>query len=208
MNRRNAIKNLTLGIGYVVSVPAVVGIMQSCEKENVSWDAVFLTDEEQNLVTHLADLILPTSEYPGGLEMNLPQFIDRMCADLLNEADKKHFAAGSKQFSESLKTAKGKSLLKASSDDIEEVFAGFFDISSEEHEKIIGNHKKSIEELPEQEAETYALYKCLFSIREFALLGYFTSENIGTEVLNFDPIPGGYKPCIPVSEVGNAWTIG
>ena len=62
--------------------------------------------------------------------------------------------------------------------------------------------------MPEKEAETYALYKCLFSIREFALLGYFTSENIGTEVLNFDPIPGGYKPCIPVSEVGNAWTIG
>jgi hypothetical protein len=44
-------------------------------------------------------------------------------------------------------------------------------------------------------------------VREFALLGYYSSEQIGKEVLVFDPIPGGYKPCIPLSEVGNAWTI-
>ena len=59
-----------------------------------------------------------------------------------------------------------------------------------------------------EEKDRFAIYKFLFTIREFALLGYFTSEKIGKEYLVFDPIPGGYKPCIPLSEVGNAWTIG
>jgi hypothetical protein len=58
-----------------------------------------------------------------------------------------------------------------------------------------------------EELERYHLCRFLFVVREFALLGFFTSERIGKEVLVFDPIPGGYKPCIPLSEVGNAWTI-
>jgi hypothetical protein len=68
--------------------------------------------------------------------------------------------------------------------------------------------KKDAEEINEDELESFELYKFLFMIREFALLGYFTSEKIGKEYLVFDPIPAGYKPCIPLSDVGNAWTIG
>jgi hypothetical protein len=44
-------------------------------------------------------------------------------------------------------------------------------------------------------------------IRELTLVGYFTSEPIGKEVLHYDPIPGRFQGCIPLSEVGNkSWT--
>ena len=40
MKRREAIKNLSLGIGYVVSAPAVLGILESCSggESAPSWE--------------------------------------------------------------------------------------------------------------------------------------------------------------------------
>ena len=37
---------------------------------------------------------------------------------------------------------------------------------------------------------------------------FFTSEAGATEVLAFDPIPGEYKECMDLSEVGKAWALG
>jgi hypothetical protein len=39
------------------------------------------------------------------------------------------------------------------------------------------------------------------------MLGFFTSEPGATQVLQYDPVPGAYKGCIPLSEAGNgkAW---
>jgi len=45
------------------------------------------------------------------------------------------------------------------------------------------------------------------SIKSMAIWAYFSSEEIGKNVLAYDPIPGTYEPCIPVSEVGNRWSL-
>ena len=89
-----------------------------------------------------------------------------------------------------------------------EVFKTYFDLPEVQKKAILNEQKKGAEEITAEEKDSFALYKFLFTVREFALLGYFTSERIGKDILVFDPIPGGYKPCIPVSDVGNAWTIG
>lgn len=34
---------------------------------------------------------------------------------------------------------------------------------------------------------------------------YYMSEPGATEELNYDPVPGDFKGCIPFSEVGKAW---
>ena len=38
--------------------------------------------------------------------------------------------------------------------------------------------------------------------KELTLLGYFTSKEIGKEILLYDPVPGHYLSDIPVSQVG------
>ncbi|WP_332910775.1 gluconate 2-dehydrogenase subunit 3 family protein [Algoriphagus boritolerans] len=45
------------------------------------------------------------------------------------------------------------------------------------------------------------------SLKSTVLWAYFTSEGIGKNVLSYDPIPGEFKGCIPVSEVGNTWSL-
>lgn len=88
-----------------------------------------------------------------------------------------------------------------------DLFAVYFDLPTEEQRKIQFMQSKPIEEISSEEINNYKMYKFLLNIRNLSLLGYFTSEKVGREVLNFDPIPGRYEPCVPISEIGNAWTI-
>jgi len=39
------------------------------------------------------------------------------------------------------------------------------------------------------------------------LFGYYTSEKVGEEILSYDPVPGVFQGCIPLSDVGNAWSL-
>ncbi len=208
MKRREAIKNLSLGIGYVVSAPAVLGILESCSKPEKGWEAVFLGEELKPIVNHLVDIILPRSESPGGLDLNLPQFIDRMCADILTKTDRELVLRGGSLFAERVASHTGRAVIKADRKEVKEVFEFYFDLSPEEQKAVLDRQQKGESGLNNEDKDSFALYKFLFGVREFSLLGYFTSERIGKDFLVFDPIPGGYKPCIPLSEVGNAWTIG
>ena len=38
--------------------------------------------------------------------------------------------------------------------------------------------------------------------RELVILGYFTSEEVGTNVLHYNPVPGRYNGCVPIEAVG------
>lgn len=207
MNRREALRGLSLSLGYAVSVPTVLSVLQACSVENESWTAVFLTENEKNMVTQLVDIILPSSDIPGGLEINLPQFIDMMCKDVMIKSDQDIFHQGGEVFANRFKLKFDKDIIKAKKKEVLEVFSVYFDKTPAESKKILDKQKKNIEEVPASEMQDYLMYKCLIAVRSFSLLGYYTSEKIGTEVLNFDPIPGAWQPCIPVSDVGNAWTI-
>lgn len=207
MNRREALKGLTLGMGYVVAVPTVMSMLESCATETETWPAVFLTDKEKHMVVQLVDIILPASDIPGGLDINLPQFIDMMCKDVLNTSDQEMFHQGSQVFAERFTEKFDKDIIKAKKKEVLALFSGYFDKSTDESSVILNTQRKNVNDIPADELQDFLMYKCLMTVRTFSLLGFYTSEKIGTEVLNFDPIPGVWQPCIPVPEVGNAWTI-
>lgn len=207
MKRREALKGLGLATGFLVATPAALNILESCQGKEETWSALFLNPEEKKLVTNLVDIIIPSGSTPGGLELNLPQFIDLMCQDTLSEEEQNLFHEGSKVFSNRLEEFSGKKTLKATTKDIEKLFLTYFQLKPEEEGKVKYMLYGNRNDLNENEKKDFDLYKFLFTVRGLSLFGYFTSERIGTEVFNFDPIPGEYLPCIPVSEVGNAWTI-
>lgn len=207
MNRRDVLKGLTLSLGYAVATPAALSMLQSCTQKSEQWKTVFLNGQEKNMVTHLVDIILPKTDTPGGLDVNLPQFIDLMCHDVLYPSDQELFHRGSEVFAVRFRKKFKKDLEKASRDEVLTLFGFYFDKDASEAAAIKKMLSLKVDQVSETERDDYEMYKCLTHIRSFSLLGYFTSEKIGTEVLTFDPIPGGWKPCIPVEEVGNAWTL-
>ena len=207
MNRRKALKNLSLSIGYVISAPALMNMITSCTQDPVTWQPVFLTGQQKNMVIHLVDIILPNSGIPGGLDVNIPEFIDKMYKDVETESKQEIFRKGSDVFSERFQKMFDKDIVKGNREEIQQLFSSYFDLSEPESNRVMMEQRIAENKIHAERKDDYLMYKFLFSVRSYTLFGYYTSEKVGKEVLNYDPIPGTYKPCIPLSDVGNAWTL-
>ncbi len=205
MNRRSALKNLTMSLGYTVAAPTIFNMLASCTAEAETWKPIFLSSEEKHMVTHLADVILPTTDTPGALDVNIPQFLDLMYHDIEKKENQELFKKGAAIFTKKFNIP----ILEGKKEDFEKSLSSYFNISKEDSEYILKEQRLPLEKIKEDKIENYALYKFLLSVKYYTLFGYFTSEEVGENVLAYDPIPGSYQACISVNEAtgGRAWSL-
>ncbi|MFD1316039.1 gluconate 2-dehydrogenase subunit 3 family protein [Namhaeicola litoreus] len=207
MDRRTALKNITLGLGYVATTSSMLSVLNSCKEQNPAWKASFLTPDEQSMVSHLVDIILPKDDLPGALDVNVPQFIDKMLDAVETKENQQLFRSGGEIFGQLLENKAGKKKSNANRTDIESIFKELFTINEVEQERIKSLTNKKVAEVAETDKENYLLYSFLMKIRYYTLFGYYTSEKVGEEILSYDPVPGVFQGCIPLSDVGNAWSL-
>jgi hypothetical protein len=207
MDRRTALKNITLGLGYVATTSTMISVLNSCKEKSLGWQPIFFTNDEQIMVTHLVDIILPKNELPGALDVNVPQFIDKMYDGVETKESQELFRSGAEIFGNLLEEKAGKKKSNASRADLEVVFKELFTIGEVEQEKVKALTNKDLSEVADTDKEKYLLYSFLMKIRYYTLFGYYTSEKVGEEILSYDPVPGVFQGCIPLSDVGNAWSL-
>ena len=201
MNRRTALKNLTMSLGYTVAAPTIFSMLSSCTAEAETWTPLFLSPEEKHMVTHLVDIILPASDTPGALDVNVPQFLDLMYYDIEKKEKQDLFKKGASLFSEKFKSQFTTEIIKGDKKQFEILLTSYFNISDEATKTVLKEQRLPIEEVANSQLENYALYKFLLSVKEYTLFGYFTSEKVGEELLNYDPVPGVYIGCTTADEV-------
>ncbi|MCK5345968.1 MAG: gluconate 2-dehydrogenase subunit 3 family protein [Candidatus Heimdallarchaeota archaeon] len=207
MNRRKALKNLSLSLGYVVAAPTLMNILSSCTAEVETWKPLFLSGEQKNLVTHLVDIILPSSNIPGALDVNVPQFIDKMFNDVESESNQEMFQKGATAFAQKFEATSGENASKGSKESVQQLFETYFNLSEEEIQTIKKEQRLPEDEVSADRKDDYLIYKFLFTVRSYTLFGYYTSEKVGEEILSYDPIPGSYDGCVPLADIGNAWSL-
>jgi hypothetical protein len=213
MNRRNALKNISLALGYTLAAPTLFSTLYSCTSEVETWQPLFFTKSKKHVVTQLADIIVPRSEIVGAIDLNIPQFIDKMYADVASEEAIDIFKKGSDLFEKSFVERFNEDPTSGSKEEYKELLDTYFRISDESQEKIFQLTKLDEQAVIDQyglnskDHDTYLIYKFLLSVRYHSLYGFYNSEKIGEEVLSYDPIPGTYMGCIPLSDVGNAWSL-
>ncbi len=207
MNRRTALKNLSLSIGYVVSAPTLMNMFSSCTADPILWKPKFLNESEKGTITHLVDIIMPSSDLPGGFDVNVPQFIDIMLNDVETKKNKNLFHKGSENFAKKFESKFNKNIIKASKEEVSQLFEIYFKLSQKDQTKVLQDQNKKENEITANEKGEYLIYKFLFAVRNYSLFGYYTSKEVGEEILNYDPIPGKYESCIPLNEIGNAWSL-
>ncbi len=207
MNRRNALKNLTLGMGYIVATPTIMSVLSSCTAEVETWKPLFLSNKQKHLVTHLVDIILPSSNIPGALDVNVPQFIDKMFNDVESEFNQKIFQKGAAVFAQKFEATFEEKAEKGSKESVQQLFETYFKLSEEDTQTIMQEQKLTEEEVSANRKDDYLAYKFLFSVRSYTLFGYYTSEKVGEEILSYDPVPGSYQGCIPLADIGNTWSL-
>lgn len=209
MNRRTALKNITLSLGYTVAAPTIFSMLASCTAQIKTWTPLFLSSEEKHIVTHLVDIIIPTSNTPGALDVNIPQFIDLMLNDIESDENKSLFKAGGAVFSKKFTTMFKHDAVDGTKKDFEKSLNLYFNLSLEENKTLFETQNIPVKNIPSESMENYSLYKFLLTVRLYTLFGYCTSEKIGKEVMAYDPVPGIYKGCISVEEAskGKVWSL-
>ena len=198
MKRRESLKMLTLAIGGVIATPTLIQLLSGCTtQKSDGWEPKFLTSEEKIIVTHLSDLILPTSDTIGALDVQVPQFIDLVLHNVSTKKEQEKFKKGTTYFKNMFK----KEIAEGSKNDFSTLLNTYFKISSEKQAEIFKLLEK--DQVSSNKKEDYFIYSYLMFIRKYTLFGYYTSEKVGTEILTYDPTPGFYNGCVPVEEAGN-----
>jgi gluconate 2-dehydrogenase gamma chain len=191
MDRREAIRRTAWIMGGIVSAPAIVGVLNGCTaKPDLNWKPEFLSNDEGGIISEVAEIIIPKTNTPGAKDAGVPSFIDLMLKDVYSKEDQDRFKEGLKAFDEDAKKSYDDSFLSMDEEQRKEyVF--------KKHEEAIAAEKS--ENKPEKRP-------FILMMKELTMLGFFTSEVGAKQVLQYDPVPGAYKGCIPVSEAGNGRT--
>lgn len=199
MKRRKAIKNIGLSIGSLLATPMAITLLQSCQKVNITtWKPIFFLEDQSVVLKKIIDLILPhTDDLPGGIGVNVHVFVDK-------------FMGGSFSDDEQKKTKEGMSFIMNTFNLSKEKLVT--NIKEKEYHALLGKYLKASEEDKKKYREDTtqkSLLDTLEGIRSLAIWGYKNSEEIGKNVLAYDPIPGVFIGCVSLIEStgGKAWTM-
>ena len=197
MDRRQALKGLGLSVGYVVATPTIISMLQSCKTDAAIWKPIFLTIDEGIVVRNLVDLMLPKTEAtPGALDVNVPEFLDLFASKVYTEEKKAHFKAGLKGILTALKVDDNNAS-RLKTEDYDALLA-----------KYLKANKEEVAAFRNNEADQVVL-DTLTALRSASIWAFKNTEEIGENVLAYDPIPGRQQGCISVEEAtgGKAWSL-
>lgn len=197
MDRRKALRRTGLLTSAVLLTPNLILLLDSCKKESrLTWKPVFFNETEAKTVSKLIDKILPRTETPGALDVNVDVFIDKFFAEAYDSAAKEAIHGEIEAFNAKCISQKG------------DVFPNLNDEETlsimETAEKESVNFNPSVWGTTVGKQEPLDFYK---KLKSMAIWAFFTSEKIGKDVLNYDPIPQAYDGCIPLSNIGNRWSL-
>lgn len=191
MNRREALQRAGLVLGYAISAPTLAAVMNGCKaKPELGWQPSFLNADQAAIVSEVAEIIIPKTDTPGAKDAGVPGFIDVIVKDCYKKEDQDNFLKGLADFDKGAKDAYGDA---------------FLDLDpAQQTEYVTKVHADAVAASKE---EGYSDKPRLFlhTMKELTVVGFFTSEPGATQVLQYVAVPGAYKGCIPLSEVGKTW---
>jgi hypothetical protein len=196
MDRRSALKRTGLLAG-VVAIPSMFSLLQSCKTEpRLTWQPEFFTEDEAKTIGALVDMILPRTDTPGALDVKVDVFIDKVIAQTYDKEGQQYMRDEISKFNADCKENYGGNFIDLEETKRIEVLKAA--------EKSNGKFSPGVWGATVGEQEEIGFYR---SMNSMAIWAYFTSEEIGENVLNYDPVPGVYEACKPLSEIGNRWSL-
>lgn len=183
--RRTALKQMALMFGLSLSAQSLDALATTV-KATMPHTTKFLSPDQLQMVGLMADLIIPTTDTPGALAVNVHGFMDAYLAECVNKDDQKNFLAGLDRINKVAKEKYGK------------VF-------------LVLNQKQQIELLTAIEKPDVGFTKddkdFFKKFKSHTLFGYYTSEVGATQELAYLAVPGGYKGNVPFAKLGKTWAL-
>lgn len=189
IDRRTLLRRAAVMLGASLSAPAALGVLagRSAQASTASGGQL-LWGDQFDLVSAVAEIMIPRTDTPGARDVGVPAFIDDMLANVYPERDQKRFLTGLMAFDNEVKARTGRLFPELSPD------------------KRQAQVQRALDEAlaldPPDDQRPFILMT-----RELTLLGYFTSKEGATQVLQYQAVPGAWQACLPLDEagIGRTW---
>ena len=179
ITRREAIRRAALLAGVALSPEwlTFVGRAQTPAAKT------YLTIAQGAIASAASERILPRTDTPGALDVGVPAFIDRFYGEFMSPDEQKLLVSVLAEIEGAAKSAHG---------------ASFPSLTAAQQDAVLQGVATAQQG---RDPSSFAL------LRSATVLGYFTSEQVGKNVLHYDPVPGAYDGCVPIDQVGRRnWT--
>lgn len=172
---------LTFGaLWTALAIPAVAAAQAT---PALGWTPKALNPDQARRLEVVVDLIMPATGTPGAREVGVPAFIDRNLADWADPLWRDTAIKGLDRIEADAKAAHGQPFLALAPAQQAALLKGY-----------------------DEEAKTRRPH--FFAIlRELTTIGYFTSEPGATKAARYDPVPGDFRGCVPLKEIGRVWAL-
>lgn len=179
INRREAIRRAALLAGVAIA-PAWLDFAARAQTPAAR---TYLTAAQGPIASAAAERILPKTDTPGAIDVGVPAFIDRFYGEFMSPADQRLLVGALDEIEAAAKTAHG---------------ASFASLAAAQQDAVL----RAVAAAQQgKDPSSFGL------LRTVTILGYFTSEKVGKDVLHYDPVPGAYDGCVPIDQLGRRnWT--
>jgi hypothetical protein len=203
MDRRDAVKSVAFLLGGALSATTIGVFLEGCNSNNSDTKGSNLFSAEQDqLITELADTIIPTTKTPGAKAAGVGPFISMMVKDCYPKEAQEVFVKGLEDLEARSKKEFNNSFLKISVKQREQLVGKLRDETvaaqkAENEQNAAKEPAKQELKVPLAAGDRYKGTSYFFAIaRDLTLLGYFTSEVGATQALEYVDIPGRYDGCV------------
>lgn len=189
MKRRKIIKLSA----FVATGTALSGLLSGCKSDTVSIDIdgyspSLMSGDQYRFIRDFAETLLPETDTPGALSVGVPQIYDTILNNILTKEKK------------SVHNDKLSSLIDAIQTENNE--QAISDMDQNDRLALIQKLNTKFSQSDEEVSNTFKQVKQ-------RLIGYYLkTEEVGTTLLNYLPVPGEYQACISLEEAGGkAWAL-
>ena len=207
MNRREVIRRTAWMTGIALSAPVMSGILAGCEAEGEpGWLPEFMSEEQAKTAGELAEAILPkTEDSPGAKEVHVVEFMDKLVKECSRPKDQANFLKGLDEANVAAQSKYSKAIYELTDEERHDLVSSMDKQAYADLKEI----NKNLQPLPLGEERDYDPRPFFIQFKQLTIAGYFSSKEVGTNVLAYDSIPGAFDGCMdyPNEEVKTAWAI-
>ena len=184
IGRREAIRRAALLAGVVLTPNWLMAVDPAFAKAPAGKQArpaaqgPRLTPAHAAIAGAVADRILPRTDTPGAADVGVGAFIDLLYGEFMSPAERQLLTEGLTAVDTAARTAHG---------------GAFNTLTADRQDALLRTIARA------EEGKEQGFFRL---IRSATILGYFTSEQVGRNVLHYDPVPGRYDGCVPIDQVG------
>jgi hypothetical protein len=205
LNRREA----ALSFGALWTTLAIPAGAAAQAAATLAWTPKALTVAQARTLDVVAELIVPATDTPGARQAGVPQFVDKAVGDYCTPADAQAVRTGLDRIDADARAAHGTpfvsltpdqqiALLKRYDAEARGPRVATAAVGRGETETGLSNQPSGAVVAPKGPPFFPVL-------KDLVTVGYFTSELGATKAVRYDPVPGAYRGCVPLSQIGRAW---